>query len=76
MRGHVAVPTSPFYGGFRKAYAVFTGRKLLNLLATFAIANYLMTGAPVKLTPIPVHKETFNTSLYACTNHGYHTLSK
>jgi hypothetical protein len=75
MRGHIAVPTSPFHGWIWKAYAIFAGGKLHNLLASFALLCNLVTGAPVELTPVLIHEETLNTFLYACTNHGYHALS-
>ena len=75
MRGHIAVPTSPFHGWIRKAYAIFTGGKLNNLLATFALFYNLVAGSSIELTPVLIHEETFNACLNACTDHGNHTLS-
>lgn len=75
MRGHIAVSTSPFHCGIWKAYAIFAGGKLHNLLAAFALLYNLVTGAAVKLTPVLIHEETFNARLYARTDHCYHTLS-
>jgi len=75
VRGHVAGPETPFSTGFRKAYAVSTGRKFLDFLAAFTLIIDLVTITSVKLTSVRVHKETLYTFLYACTNHGYHILS-
>jgi len=73
--GHAAGPDSPFDGWVRKAQAVFAGGEIFSFLAAFTLLNNRVAITSVKLTPIFVHKETFEPFLYTCTNHGYHILS-
>lgn len=75
MRGHAAGPEPPFDGGVRKAQAIFSGGKLLDLLTISALLHDRMAATSIKLAPILVHKKTFKPYLYAFTNHGYHVLS-
>lgn len=75
MGGHGTGPDSPFDGRVRKAQAVFSGGEFLYFLAVLALLNNGMAATSIKLTPLFVHKEAFETLFYTCTNHGYHILS-
>ncbi len=75
MGRHAAFPSAPFNGGFGEVEAVLAGRKFFDFLASDALFNDLMAGAPVELASVLAHEKTLNTLFYLCANHDNHTLS-
>jgi len=72
---HIAVPDAPFGSGLREHKTVGTVSELLGFLAAGALFDDRVTAAAVELATGLTHKETINTFLNACTNHGYHIPS-
>jgi hypothetical protein len=49
---------------------------LFGFLAAVTFIHNGMAAATVELAAILTHEKTLNTLFCACTNHGYHILSK
>jgi len=75
MRGHAALPGSPFDGRLRENKAIFAGGKFFDFLAAVALLCNGVAAPSIELAASLVHEKALNTLLYAIANHGYHIPS-
>jgi hypothetical protein len=75
MRGHAALPGSPFGGRLRENKAIFAGGKFFDFLAAVALLCNGVAAPSIELAASLVHEKALNTLLYAVANHGNHIPS-
>ena len=75
MRGHAALPGSPFDGRLRENKAILAGGKIFDFLTAVTLLNNGMAAPTIELAAILAHEKAFDTLLYAVANHGYHIPS-
>jgi hypothetical protein len=75
IRGHAALPGSPFDGRLRENKTIFTGGEFFDFLAAVALFDNGVAATAIELATRLVHEKALNTLLYAIANHGYHIPS-